>query len=63
MFFGYRRNRELTNDERAMQLRQKQRLDIAPIYQLAVIRLNSAFLDSVDRYYAWRGVLAPIHRT
>ena len=58
IFFGYKQNRQLTDEERAMQLRQKQRLDIRPMYELAVVRMNSTFLDSVDRYYAWRGISA-----
>ena len=48
-------NRELTDEERANQLSQKQRLNIEPIYQLAVIKLNSTFLESVDKFYAWKG--------
>ncbi|QYF91778.1 hypothetical protein KY495_13325 [Massilia sp. PAMC28688] len=48
-------NRPLTEMDRKYQLRQDLRLEIAPSDQLAVIRLNSTFLETVDKWYGWRG--------
>lgn len=53
----YKLNRPLTDEERASQLKQKERLDVPLKSALCVIRMNSTYLESVDRYYAWRGVL------
>lgn len=53
----YKFNRQLTAEEREKQLKQQQRLDSKPCYDLSVVKLNSTYLELVDRYYAWRGVL------
>lgn len=53
----YKFNRELTAEEREKQLRQKERLDIETHYGLSVVKMNSTYLQLVDRYYEWRGVL------
>lgn len=53
-------NRELTEEERANQLKQEQRLDVVPIYELAVTRLNSGFLESVDKFYGDKGFLSAV---
>ena len=53
----YTLNRELTDDERRDQLNQNTRLNVQPVAQLSVVELNSTYLESVDRYYAWRGYL------
>jgi len=50
-------NRPLTDREREFQLHQKQRLELEPAHQLSVIRLNSTFLELVDKYYAWKGFI------
>ena len=50
--------RPLTAQERAHQLHQKRRLEVAPKYQLCVIRKNSTFLESVDKWFAWKGVIS-----
>lgn len=50
-------NRVLTEEERRLQLKQKQRLDVEPAYQLSVIRMNSTFMEVVDKYYGWKGML------
>jgi hypothetical protein len=57
MFLGYKKNRPLTDEERDLQLKQKEHLDIEPGHDQCVIRMNSTYLESVDRYYAWRGVI------
>lgn len=50
-------NRELTSEERQLQLKQKHKLEIEPAYQLSVIKMNSTFMEVVDKYYGWKGVL------
>jgi hypothetical protein len=51
----YKLNRELTEEERNFQLHQKRRLELNPVYELCVVRMNGTFLESVDRFYRWRG--------
>lgn len=48
-------NRPLTDLDRKYQLRQDVRLDMEPADRLAVIRLNSTFLETVDKWYELRG--------
>lgn len=48
-------NRPLTDLDRRYQLRQDVRLEIDPADQLSVIRLNSTFLETVDKWYELRG--------
>ncbi len=51
-------NRPLTEDERADQLKQKQKLkDVEPHYNLSVIRINSTYLEIVDKFYVWKGMM------
>lgn len=56
----YAVDRPLTSFEREFQLRQKQRLSVAPHYQLSVIKMNSCYLDSVDKWYGWKGVVTTV---
>jgi len=51
-------NRLVTPWEREKHLKQKQRVDVALQSQLAVVKMNSTFLLSVDRWYGTRGFLA-----
>jgi hypothetical protein len=51
----YRINRKLTAEERANQFHQNVRLDITPFYNLSVIRMNSTYLECVDRWFIYRG--------
>ena len=53
-------NRPLTEDERRLKLEQKKSTGLEPLYQLSVIRMNSTFLEMVDKYYAWKGTLVTI---
>ena len=53
-------NRPLTEKDRAQQLHQKTRLEVAPAYQLSVIRMNSTFIELVDKFYAWKGFLTTV---
>ena len=50
-------NRRLTEQEREQRLRQEDRLDVDPTDQLSVIKLNSTYLETVDRYYVVKGWL------
>jgi hypothetical protein len=49
-------NRDLTREERALQLKQGVRLPLEPAYQLSVIRSNSTYLELVDKFYPWKGL-------
>lgn len=51
----FRVNRPLNDEERALRLDQRKRLEIKPEHQLAVIRLNSTFLEVADVYFSWKG--------
>ena len=51
-------NRRLTEQELSLQLKQGQRLGVEPHYQLSVITMNSTFLESVDKWFAWKGLLS-----
>ena len=50
-------NRELTEQEREGRLRQKERLQIEPTHQLTIIKLNSTYLELVDKYFSWKGFM------
>jgi len=54
----YAVNRLLTKSEKDWQLRQRTRLNVEPHYQLSVIKMNSTFLESVDKWYGWKGVMS-----
>jgi hypothetical protein len=56
----YPNQRPLTDLERSRWLDQKRRLNVEPHYQLSVIRMNSKYLESVDKWYAWKGVLTAV---
>jgi hypothetical protein len=58
LLFKFKVNRPLTEEERELQLKQEVRLDVEPIYQVTVIRLNSTFLETTDKFYAWKGWLS-----
>ncbi len=53
-------DRPLTGDERRFQLKQGASTGVDPLYQLSVIRMNSTFVEMVDKYYAWKGALVSI---
>lgn len=57
---SYKVNRKLTEIELAHHLQQKQRLDLSPHYQLSVIKLNSTFLESVDKWFSWKGLVSAV---
>jgi len=51
----YTLNRELTDSEREYQLRQKEHLNLEMRNEASITRMNSTYLETVDRYFAWRG--------
>lgn len=57
---SYPKQRLLTDLERSHRLNQKQRLNVEPHYQLSVIKMNSIFFESVDKWYAWKGLLTGV---
>ena len=50
-------NRPLTENEHQDQLKQGQRCEGELAYQLSAIRMNSTFIELVDKFYGWKGVL------
>ncbi|HEY4311289.1 MAG TPA: DUF6708 domain-containing protein [Pirellulales bacterium] len=56
----YRVNRKLTEEERSNQLHQKAALNVTPLYNLSVIKINSTYLESVDRWFLYRGTMTVI---
>lgn len=57
---SYPTKRLLIDEERSRQLDQKRRLNVEPHYQLSVIKMNSCYLESVDKWYAWKGLLTAV---
>ncbi|WP_258009372.1 hypothetical protein [Stenotrophomonas maltophilia] len=61
-YTGYTRkfpnNRPLNAFDREHRLLRKKRLDVAPLAQLCVVKMNSNCLVSVDRWFAARGFAA-----
>jgi len=57
---SYRVNRLLDEQEKTHHLKQSRRLELNPHYQLSVIKLNSNYLECVDKWFGWRGVLTAV---
>lgn len=57
LLLKYPVNRPLTALEHQFFLRQGIRLDVEPAHQLSVIQLNSTYMELVDKFFAWKGVL------
>jgi hypothetical protein len=57
---SYPKRRPLTDLERSLHLDQKRRLNVEPHYQLSVIKMNSGYLESVDKWYGWKGLLTGV---
>lgn len=53
----FRNNRPISAKEREWHLQQKTRLDVPLVSQLCVVKMNSTYLQSVDRWYGTRGFL------
>ncbi len=58
LYLKYPVARPLTQQEREYQLRQKDRLQLEPADQLSVIKLNSTYLELVDKYFSWKGFMS-----
>lgn len=56
----YKVNRKLSPEEVSRQLKQKQPQTVEPHYQLSVIEMNSSYLESVDKWFAWKGFLTSV---
>ncbi|MFD1559953.1 DUF6708 domain-containing protein [Paraburkholderia silviterrae] len=50
-------NRPLTDEERRNRLDPAKRLEVSPNYFSSTIRMNSRYLEVVDKYYGWKGAL------
>jgi hypothetical protein len=50
----------LTGLDKDLRLHQEHRLNVTPHYQLSVIKMDSNCLDSVDKWYAWKGLLTAV---
>ncbi|MBT9567958.1 MAG: hypothetical protein IV085_06640 [Thiobacillus sp.] len=57
LLLKFKVNRPLTEEEQAYQLKQDKRLNVEPLNQLSTIRMNSTYLEMVDKYYGWKGYL------
>jgi hypothetical protein len=53
-------DRPLTDQERELCLDQKLRRNICLFDQLSTVRINSTYLEAVDVYHNWKGVMAGI---
>jgi hypothetical protein len=60
LILNYPSKRPLTEKERAYQLKQRNRLNVEPHYQLSVIKMNSTYLESVDKWFAWKGAITAV---
>lgn len=56
----YPKNRPLSDGEIKNQLHQSDRLEVEPHYQLSVIKMNSNYMDVVDRHFADRGQMTAV---
>jgi hypothetical protein len=54
---NYTINRQLTDEELNNQLHVKNKLDVDPLGQLNVIRINSIFIETADKFYRTKGLL------
>ena len=57
---AFSKQRLLTEQERRHRLAQKTPLALEPHYQLSVIKMNSTFLESVDKWFAWKGLITAV---
>lgn len=57
---NYSIKRPLTEQERGHQLKQTHRLNLNPRDQLCVVELNSTYLESVDKWFGWKGTISAV---
>jgi hypothetical protein len=55
---GYPVNRYLSDVEISNKLEQKTKFNIQPAHQLSTVKINSQFIELVDKYFMWKGFLA-----
>ena len=60
LYQKYAINRPLTRLELEHALNIHQKLDLPLAYQLAVIRINNTYLELVDKYFRWKGVMSSV---
>ncbi|WP_227108276.1 DUF6708 domain-containing protein [Chromobacterium rhizoryzae] len=60
LYQKYTINRPLTRLEQEHGLDIHQKLDLPLAYQLAVIKINSTYLELVDKYFRWKGVMSSV---
>lgn len=53
-------DRPLDELDRQFQLKQKLRLEVDPRHQLSVVKLNSTYLEIVDKWFAWKGAFSAL---
>lgn len=58
MVTGYRVNRPLNEQEKQHRFNFRQPSSTQPHYDLSLIKLNSTFVECVDKWYAMRGFVA-----
>ncbi len=56
----YSVGRTLTEDERKLRLGRSTRRDLPPVYQLSVIRLNSTYMELVDKFFPLKGLISTV---
>ena len=59
LLLKFKVNRPLTEEEQAYQLKQDKRLNVEPLNQLSTIRMNSTYLEMVDKFYGEKGFVTP----
>jgi hypothetical protein len=60
LFQKYKLNRPLGDEERKLQLNQKDRLDVDPVYFCSTIELNDTYIEVVDKFYAAKGLAGSV---
>lgn len=57
LIFKYPVNRPIAQFEKELQLKQNVKLEVEPLYQLSVIKINTTYLEMIDKFYSWKGAL------
>lgn len=57
LIWKYKVNRPLSEDERILRLKQDERLAVEPADEAALIKVNSTYLESLDKYFMEKGWL------
>ena len=62
-YYEFGINRPLTDAEQAFHLDQKTPTSFKPRFELSLIKINSTFIEVVDVYYQWKGLMSVIALT